>query len=312
MSAARTMTADAIVVTWRSGERVLGCLERLADQLQPGRTFVVDNGSGDGTVASVRASFPSVRVLELPENRGFGAAVNAGAALGDGEAIVLVNDDVEIEQGFVDAIVAPLQADGRCAMVAGMTMIPDSDRVDAFGIELDVTLAAYNRLRRRPPQESPGRLAMPSGGAAAYRRSAFERAGGFDERLHAYGEDVDLGLRLLLEGWSAGAAPEARGTHLGGATIVVDSPLQRELGGFARGFLLRRYGVLRTRACARALLFEALVVGWGLVAHRTTVPLRARMRGWRAGGGKRLPIPPQAIDRTITAREAFWRLRHAR
>ena len=312
MSFGRAMTADAIVVTWRSGGRVLGCLERLAVQLRPGRTFVVDNASRDGTMAAVRARFPSVTVLELPQNRGFGAAVNAGAALSDGEAIVLVNDDVEVEQGFVEAIVEPLRADPGCAMVAGMTLIPGRDQVDAFGIELDVTLAAYNRLRLQPPQTPAGKLAMPSGGAAAYRRSAFERAGGFQERLHAYGEDVDLGLRLLLEGWSAAAAPGARGTHLGGASIGVDSPLQRELGGFARGFLLRRYGVLRTRACARALLFEALVVGWGLVAHRTSVPLSARVRGWRAGAGERLPIPPQAIDRSITAREAFWRLRHAR
>lgn len=312
MSFGRAMSADAIVVTWRSGERVLGCLERLVGQLRPGRTFLVDNGSDDGTVAAVRARFPSVTVLELPENRGFGAAVNAGAALGDGEAIVLVNDDVEVEEGFVDAIVAPLRADPRCAMVAGMTMIPGVQQVDAFGIELDVTLAAYNRLRRRPPQATPGRLAMPSGGAAAYRRSAFERTGGFDGRLRAYGEDVDLGLRLLLEGWTATAAPGARGAHLGGASIGVDSPLQRELGGFARGFLLRRYGVLRTRACARALLFEAFVVGWGLAAHHTSVPLRARARGWRAGAGERLPIPPQAIDHTITARDALWRLRHAR
>jgi GT2 family glycosyltransferase len=308
----RAMTVDAIVVTWRSGERVLGCLERLAGQLQAGRTFVVDNASRDGTVAGVRTRFPSVRVLELPENRGFGAAVNAGAALGDGEAIVLVNDDAEVEAGFLDAIVAPLRADPRCAMVAAMTMIPGREQVDAFGIELDVTLAAYNRLRRQPPQAPAGKLAMPSGGAAAYRRAAFEQAGGFDERLHAYGEDVDLGLRLLLAGWSAAEARGARATHLGGASIGADSPLQRELGGFARGFLLRRYGVLRTRACARALLFEALVVGWGLLAHRTSIPLRARLRGWRAGAGRRLPIPPQAVDRAISARTAFWRLRHAR
>ena len=69
-------------------------------------------------------AFPSVTVLELPQNRGFGAAVNAGAALSDGEAIVLVNDDVEVEQGFVEAIVEPLRADPGCAMVAGMTLIP--------------------------------------------------------------------------------------------------------------------------------------------------------------------------------------------
>jgi N-acetylglucosaminyl-diphospho-decaprenol L-rhamnosyltransferase len=305
------VTADVVIVTWRSGERVLRCLQSLSSQ-QPGeRIFVVDNASSDDTVAGIREHFPAVHVLELPENRGFGAAVNAGARLGEGEAIVLVNDDVVVEQDFLHAIVAPLSEDPRCGMVAGMTLTPGSETVDGFGIELDVTLAAYNRLRNRSSAERTGRLAMPSGGLAAYRRGAFEQVTGFDERLFAYGEDVDLGLRMLLAGWSAAEARGARGLHEGGASIGAHSRTQRELAGFARGFLLRRYGVLRGRAAARTLLFEGLVVGWGLLARRTAVPLRARARGWRAASGTLLSPPPEAIERSIGPGEALRRLRHA-
>lgn len=305
------MTADVVIVTWRSGERVLRCLERLSAQQPQDRIFVVDNASGDGTVAAVRERFPDVQVTELDRNCGFGAGVNAGAALGEAEAIVLVNDDVEVGEGFLDAILAPLRETPACGMVAGLTMIPSSDRVDGFGIELDVTLAAYNRLRHRSPEERPGRLAMPSGGLAAYRRAAFEQVGGFDPRLFAYGEDVDLGLRLRLAGWSASATRAATGVHEGGASIGVGSPGQRERAGFARGFLLRRYGVLRTRAAGRALLFEAFVVGWGLLVRRTAVPLAARIRGWRAAGGPKLSVPPAALDRSIGPWEALRRLRES-
>jgi len=303
------MTADVVVVTWHSGERVLRCLECLAAQQPPERTFVVDNASRDGTLEAVRARFPDVRVLELVENRGFGAGVNAGAELGDGEALVLVNDDVEVRDGFVRAVLAPLESDPRCGMVAALTTIPGSAEVDAFGIELDVTLAAYNRLRHRSPESRPGRLAMPSGGAAAYRRVAFEQVGGFDERLFAYGEDVDLGLRMRLAGWTAQEAAQARGEHAGGASIGVGSPRERELAGFARGFLLARYGVLHTRALARTLTFEALVIAWGLARHRTLTPLRARVRGYRAARGERLRAPRAAIDSTIGWRTALGRLR---
>jgi GT2 family glycosyltransferase len=304
------LKADVIVVTWRSGERVLGCLEHLETQQHPHRTVVVDNASCDGTVELVRARFGEVRVVELARNIGFGSAVNAGAAGGDGEAIVLVNDDVEVEQGCLDALLAPLERDPRCGMVAGLTTLPQTTLVDGFGIELDVTLAAYNRARHRPLEPAAlGRLAMPSGGLAAYRRSAFEQARGFDERLFAYGEDVDLGLRLRLNGWSAAQAPTARGVHLGGASIGVDSPRQRELAGFARGFLLRRYGVLSGRAAPRAVSFEALVVAWGLVAHHTLIPLRARVRGWRAAPGESLTAPSDAIEHAIGWAEALRRLR---
>ena len=300
------MTADVVIPTWEAREMLRRCLEALAGE--PCTVIVVDNGSQDGTAEMVQAEFPRVRLVAMRENVGFGRAVNAGVRAGSGEAVVLVNNDVIVEPGFVDAITAPL-GDPRVGMVAGLTVIPDSGEVDAFGIELDVTLAAYNRGRMGEPR---GRLAMPSGGAAAYRRRAFEAVGGFDERLFAYGEDVDLGLRLSAAGWRVAEAAAARGVHLGGATAGVDSPFQRRLGGFARGFLLRRYGVLRTRAAGRALAFEALVCGWGLLRHRTTVPISARVRGWRAAGRGSLAFPAGAVDRSITPRVALHRLRRVR
>lgn len=307
------MTADVVIVTWRSGGIVLRCLECLAEQSVAHTVTVVDNASGDGTVAGIRAAFPDVRVLEQSENLGFGRACGIGAAGGAGDAVVLVNDDMEPEPQFLEALLAPLAADDRVGMVAGLTLLPDgSGRIDGFGIELDPALSAYNRLRLQPPGAERGRLAMPSGGAAAYRRSAWEAAGGFDERLFAYGEDVDLGLRLRLAGWEAAEAPQARALHLGGASFGVDSPFQRRLAGFARGFLLRRYGVLASRAAGRALLIEALVVVFGLVRHRTLVPLTARVAGWRAAGRGRLPVPPRVVDERIGLSEALRRLRGAR
>jgi GT2 family glycosyltransferase len=301
------LNAVVVVVTWRNQSVLLRSLDCLAAQGVAHTTIVVDN-EADGTTARLVAErHPAVRVVELAENQGFGRAVNVAARLGDGEAIVLVNDDVEPEPGFLAAILAPLE-DDRVGMVAGLTLMPSSGLVDGFGIELDVTLAAYNRLRGQRPDATAGRLAGPSGGAAAYRRTAFEAVGGFDERLFAYGEDVDLALRLRSAGWTASAAAGARGVHLGGSTVGPGSPRQRELAGFARGYMLRRYGVLRSRSAARALVIEALVIGWGLLAHRTTIPLRARLRGWRAGAGARRPIPTGVIESSITLAEAFRRL----
>lgn len=304
------MTADVVIVTWRSGERVLRCLERLEPQEPPRATWLVDNASGDGTVAAVRRRFPAVRVIEMPSNAGFGAAVNVGVRAGSGDAVVLVNDDVELESGALAALLRPFE-DPSVGMVAGLTTLPATGLVDGFGIELDVTLAPYNRMRGEAVGAADGVLLGPSGGLAAYRRTAFERAGGFDERLFAYGEDVDLALRLRLAGWRAAAAADARGVHVGGASFGVDSPLQRRLAGFARAFVLRRYGVLRTRYAARALLFETLVVAAGIVRGRTLDHVRGRIAGWRAATD-RLPVPAGAVDTRISAREALHRLRHRR
>jgi GT2 family glycosyltransferase len=300
------VTADIVIPTWNARDMLARCLTALADE--PGTVIVVDNASTDGTAALVREAFPAVRLVALAENAGFGRAVNAGVAAGEAEAIVLVNNDVLVEPGFVGAITAPL-ADPAVGMVAGRTTIPGSGETDGAGIELDRGLVPYGRGRRGAPE---GRLAMPSGGAAAYRRTAFEAAGGFDPALFAYAEDVDLGLRLRAAGWRVAEAAGARGVHVGGATAGVDSPWQRQLAGFGRGFLLRRWGVLASRGAGRALLIDALVVGWGLARHRTAVPLTARVAGWRAAGPGRRALPPDTVDAGISLREALRRLARAR
>jgi hypothetical protein len=107
-------------------------------------------------------------------------------------------------------------------------------------------------------------------------------------------------------------AADARGVHVGGATAGADSPWQRELSGFARGYLLRRWGVLASAGAPQALLIDALVVAWGATRHRTVVPLTSRVRGWRAAGKGRRPVPEGVVEPSISAAEAVRRLVRAR
>src|ERR671931_1328638 len=90
---------------------------------------------------------------------------------------------------------------------------------------------------------------------------------------------------------------------MGSATMGPRSPWQRYQGGFARGYFLRRYGVLRSRVGFRALATEALVVvGDALIFSRDLAALRGRVAGWRAARAlPRNPRPPEdAIERRIT------------
>lgn len=303
------MTVDVVILAFRSGETIDRCLEHLARQTREHRVIVVDNGSGDGTPERLREAWPQATVVGLGENVGFSRGVNRGVRLGDGEAIVCLNDDVEAEPDFLERLVAPLEADPGVGAVAAMLLMPDGAGVDGFGVEADATLMGYNRLRGRDPSAPAGVLAAPSGGAAAYRRAAFEAAGGFDEALFSYSEDLDLGLRLRLAGWRMAEAPDARGIHLGGASWGRVPAARRARGAFGRGFLLRRYGVLRGRSAPRALAFEAMAAGHGSLQDRSLEPLRARVAGWRAAAGSRRPLPPGAVDRSIGWREALRRQR---
>jgi GT2 family glycosyltransferase len=290
-----------VVVTHNAGDRILRCIACL---LKAGAdsVVVVDNASGDGTVQRVRhaypaVDFPAIEVVALPRNVGFGSAVNVGVRRGRGAAVVLVNDDAYVAPDFICEIVRPLDRDPSCGMVAGLLTIPGTDRIDSFGIEIDQRLAAWSRGRPQPVGSSLGPLSVPSGGAVAYRREAFEAADGFDERLFAYWEDVDLGIRLARAGWGVSEAPLARGEHEGGASFSPGSPFQRKVSSFGRGFVLRRFLPRRPLDLLTLVLFETLHVVVLVATMRNLVPVRERVRGWRVAGGWIGVVPDDVLVR---------------
>lgn len=302
-------TIDVVIPVLDRYELTRKCLERLDAQTLSHRVIVVDDGSTDGTPARVRADWPGVHVVELGRNHGFPAAVNRGVRAGTGEVIVLLNNDVECKPGFLERLVAPL-ADPKVGSVAALMLEPSEQRIDGIGLVVDVTLAAFSRLHAEPAASAGARdpvLAGPSGGAGAYRRSAWEEVGGMDESLFSYMEDVDLALRLAAASWRTAAAPDAIAIHLGSASWGHRSARQRRQGGFARGYMLRRYGVLRGKHALRALATEAVVVLGDLAISRDAQALEGRVAGWRTGGSvPRVERPPDAaIDRRIGFRAAL-------
>jgi N-acetylglucosaminyl-diphospho-decaprenol L-rhamnosyltransferase len=290
-------SVDVVIPVHGAWEHTERCLRALAAQTLPHATFVVDNASPDDTPARVRERFPAVRVVEMGANAGFARAVNRGVGESAGELIVVLNNDVVCEPDFLARLAAPFE-EPRVGSAAPLLLRPAKQEIDALGIAADPTLACFVRLQGRPAgttdRDGPvPPLLGPHGAAAAYRRDAFERAGGLDERIFMYGEDLDLALRLRAAGWRSVAVPDAVAVHEGGATVGKRSRWQREQGGFGRGYLLRRYGVLRSRAAARALLTELLVVAGDLAISRDAAALRGRLAGWRAAAGTVRRQPPE-------------------
>jgi N-acetylglucosaminyl-diphospho-decaprenol L-rhamnosyltransferase len=295
--------ADVVVPTWNARDLLERCLARLGAQSAKLHVVVVDNGSADGTGELLAARFPEVTLVALPENIGFGPAVNRGVEAARTSRIVVLNNDVEADPEFVARIVAPLDG-GRSGMVAGLLLRPGRNVVDSYGLELDRTLAAFPRFAGEPyrPEALHERsLAAPSGGAAAYRRDAFEAVGGFDERLFAYFEDVDLALRLHEERWTCVGARDAVGVHLGSASFARRSRRQVETAGVSRGYMLRKHAVFKggVMTAATAVATEAAAVAADALLRRDLAALRGRMRGWRLAKGTELRLSRAAVNESI-------------
>lgn len=267
--------------------RLERALLSVREQTRPVGVVVVDNGSSDGSPELLRERFPEVSVLELGRNVGFGPAINRAAREHPADPLILLNNDTECEPRFVEAMLDSL--DESAQMVAGVLVQESSpDLIDSAGVVADRTLMGFDHLHGEPLSalaEAANPLG-PTGGAALYRRDAFEAVGGFDERIFLYYEDLDLALRLSAAGGRCRLAPEARALHAYSASLGAGSGEKYARTGWSRGYMLRRYGVMsQPRLALRALACEAAICAGQLLLDRTGAGLHGRLRGWRDGGG---------------------------
>ncbi len=295
---------DVAIVAFRRYDLTHSCLEHLARQTVQPQITVCDNGCDEQTSSRIGADFPDVRVVTLERNMPYAIACNRAVGAGEREIVVMMNNDVDVRPDFLERVLAPFDSDPQVGSVTTLLVAPGEQSIDSVGVVADVTLAGFPRLQGRPTQEAAADrplLTGPAGAAAAFRRRAWEQVGGLDETIPAYLEDFDLALRLRRAGWQAAVALDAIGVHIGSATFGFRSQEQRRRAGFARGYLLRRYRVLRSRHVARALLTEGIVVAGDAVLCHDWAALEGRIQGWRAArGAQPRPLPPAAaIDAEI-------------
>jgi GT2 family glycosyltransferase len=295
------VNATVIVPTRLGGARLERLLDSLARQTVRSRTIVVDNAAPEG-VAELVAHHEFAEHLRLEENVGFGRAVNLAADRSDADALVLVNDDCVCEPRFVEELVTALDPAAGVVMAAGVLVeAHDPKTIDTAGMELDETLLVFDYLNGVPVSAlTPGTPAPigPCAAAAVFDRATFAEAGGFDENLFAYWEDVDLVLRLARAGGRCALAPAARATHEHSATLGSGSREKDYLTGFGRGYVLRKWSVLKSPGrLARVLLGDSVICGGQLLFDRTPAGVRGRLDGFSAGAkvpGQ--PYPEWLVD----------------
>jgi N-acetylglucosaminyl-diphospho-decaprenol L-rhamnosyltransferase len=285
----------AVYIPNFNGSAQLGrTLRGLAEQTRPVDVVLVDNGSSDDSVELARGELPGIKVLELGENLGFGPALNRAVAAHPADAVILLNNDAEPEPRFVEALLDGLG--GGVDSVAGVLLQERApELIDSAGVVADSTLMGFDYLHGEPAERAVGAADPlgPTGGAALYRREAFEAAGGFDERMFLYYEDLDLALRLAASGRRCRLAPGARALHAYSASLGAASAAKYGRTGWSRGYMLRRYGVMRNpRLALRALACEGALCAGQLLKDRTAAGLKGRLRGWREGAG----LGPREVD----------------
>jgi GT2 family glycosyltransferase len=281
-----------VVLSWNGRDDTLGCLASLrAVEHEPLDVIVVDNGSTDGTAEAVREQFPEVELLRSEENLGFAEGNDIGIrhALERGADHVLVlNNDVEVEPGFVGALVAEAERRPDAgALCSKILYFEPRDRIWFAGATFDPRRGYGRHLRYREPDDpaetEPWETDRACGAAMLVPRAVLEQVGDLDRELYLYAEDVEWSLRARAAGRRHYVVPRSRVYHkvsVGSGGENSPMPLyygtRNTLVVCERWAPLGRLGTWRRRAFVVAVNSAA-----ALKSARRADALRAVRDGWR-------------------------------
>lgn len=247
-AAARRGTVYAIIVNYRTPDLTAAAVAHLRDGAPADRSlvvYVVDNGSGDNSVARLDATCPGAIVIASPINLGFAGGNNLAlrdilASIPDDASradsfVLLLNSDVEVEPETLPSCLAFMDSHPDAGIVGPRLLLPDGSLDLACRRGFPTPARAFWKLtglaRRFPnnprftgynlthlDEMETTEVDSVVGAFMLVRLSAIDRAGLLDDTFFMYGEDLDWAFRMKSDGWRVFYYPVATALHLKGAT----------------------------------------------------------------------------------------------
>ena len=263
---------SSVVLSWNSARHVESCIHSL---LQEGaghhdEVWVVDNGSTDGTVAILerlaRDHAGTVKVIYLNKNVGTTVSRNMALSQARGAYVAIVDSDVVVPAGTLAPLIARLDADRSCGLVAPRLVYPSGH----LQMSTDVFPTVARKLRRLFLLRSMERQ-LDGGGSRPHsvdyaisafwvlRRDVFTTVGLLDEKIFYSPEDVDYCLRVWKAGYKVLYDPTVQAIHCA-QEISRRSPFSRAAVSHAAGLLyfFGKHGyVFSTRRLYRRIKYSS-------------------------------------------------------
>lgn len=226
-----------VILNW-NGSRLLRRFLPSVLAYSPGHlteVVVADNGSSDDSIELLKSSFPEVRIIPLDTNYGFAEGYNKALEQIDSEYTVLLNSDVEVTPGWLDAPLTVLDTEPSVAGVQPKIRAEKQkdhfEYAGAAGGYLDRYGYPFCRGRvMHVVEKDEGQydqtadILWASGACLFIRTALYKEAGGLDPTFFAHQEEIDLCWRLRCRGYRLVCTPQSVVYHVGGATLNMESP----------------------------------------------------------------------------------------
>lgn len=204
------------------------------------KIYVADNGSGDDSVSFLKKNFPKVELLLFDKNYGFAGGYNKALETIDADYFVILNSDVEVSPGWLDAPVNILKHDENTAAVAPKILsFTDKNRfeyagaaggfIDKYGYPFCRGRIIKHIEKDTGQYDQERSIFWASGAALFIKADLFKRVGGFDSDFFAHMEEIDLCRRLKNRGYKILYTHKSTVWHLGGGALPKENPFKTYL-----------------------------------------------------------------------------------
>jgi hypothetical protein len=203
----------SIIIVTYNGADVLGpCLRSVfAQPYVPIEVIIVDNGSTDGSAEMAAKDFPRARFLPQGRNLGFAEGNNVGVAAAQGDYVILLNNDTEVEPGWIAGLMRMLDIPGVAAVTS--RVVTDGVPEEFYTMNGTVNVLGYNIMRAF---SDLSQVFFAGGASVMFRKSTVGRP--FLPEYFLYQEDLFLSWRLRLSGLDVRMAQDSVVHHRGSVT----------------------------------------------------------------------------------------------
>jgi GT2 family glycosyltransferase len=223
------------ILNWNGKNFLEALLPELEKLTYPNYTiYVIDNCSTDASLAYISQFHANVKVIALDKNYGFAAGYNKGFAAMEEDYYLMINSDVEVPPGFIEPLVAMLEADKNIAICQPKLLaLQDKSMLEhggAAGGMIDMLGYPFCRGRLfetteadRGQFQTPAEIFWASGAACLIRKEAYRKVDGMYDYFFMHSEEIDLCWRLRTEGYKIMYCPDSFIYHLGGGSLAYKS-----------------------------------------------------------------------------------------
>lgn len=209
---------SVVIVNWNARDALRTCLQSLRRQTERDvEVIVVDNGSTDGSADLARRIHPTALLVEMGRNRGFAEGCNRGIERSRAPWILTLNNDTEAPSDLLARLRAAAERAGATVGMLQPRVVfrERRTRLNSTGVVVHRDGSAHDRDFEQPlgVREIADEVMCVTAGAGLFRRAMLDAtrlpSGYFDPHYFMYFEDVDLGWRCRLAGWTARYVPDA-------------------------------------------------------------------------------------------------------